>query len=116
MIYLMFVAEGQRPQAFRSLVVPEETELSAWRRKGQRVKVVIHVSLEKTPRSRECPAVHIPVCTARLFASHVREVRTFIFSRAGRIESPFTQPVLLLNKKIGLPLTTEELRSGLRRL
>jgi hypothetical protein len=115
MVYLMFVAGGQRPQVFRSLVVPEETELSAWRRDGKRAEVALHVPLEKTPRSRECPAVQFPVRAARLIAFQVREVRPFIFSRVGHTESPSTQSVLLLHTKTGEPLTTDELRSGLSR-
>jgi hypothetical protein len=81
MIYSMFVAGGQRPQVFRSLVVPEETELFAWQRQNQRAEISLHVPLENTPRSRECPAVQCTVRAARLIAFHVRKVLPFILTR-----------------------------------
>jgi hypothetical protein len=114
MVYLMFAACGQRPQVISGLLVPEETELAAWRRDKRRAQVALHVPMEKTPRSRDCPAVQFPVRAARLIAFHVREVRPFILGRVGGgRESVSRQGFLLLHTKRGVPLRSENLRSGL---
>jgi hypothetical protein len=51
--FLMLEGSGQRPQVYRQLVVSEPEEMTGWRH-GE---VSLRTSLEKTPRSQECPDV-----------------------------------------------------------
>jgi hypothetical protein len=60
--FLMLEGSGQRPQVYRQLVVPDPDEMTGWRH-GE---VSLRTSLEKTPRSQECPAVLFPKRAAKI--------------------------------------------------
>jgi hypothetical protein len=71
--------------------------------------------MEKTPRAQECPAVQLPRKAGALIRFHVRHVRPYILNLVGKVEAPGTLRLLLLNTRNGMPLSTDEVRSGLSR-
>lgn len=115
MVFLLFAGAGQRPQVFRSLLVPEEDVIQRWRRGGTNVEVALCAPFDKTLRAQECPAVMFPRQAARLIAFHVYTVRKVILAACRITEAPDMRGTLLLHTRLGRSLSTEEIRYGLGR-
>jgi hypothetical protein len=108
--FLLMEGGGQRPQVYRQLIVPEPAEIAEWNTK----EVSLRTSLEKTPRSHECPAVLFPKRTGKLIRFHVQHVRPFIVQVHGNVEDHLSEVPLLLNTRTGDMLSSDDIRGTLR--
>ena len=113
---LILQAGGQRPQVFFQLQLPTSSELRSCGDMAARsgffeMKTVV----EKVGRSLDCPHVVVPRRCLKYVEFHVDVIRPCIVSLLKLKESRGRQKTLLLHTRRGVPLTTPQVTSTLKR-